>query len=50
MFKDAADAWIHRNDPKPAKDFLALVRAEAGDLVAEQQATELRNWCKERKK
>ena len=50
MFKDAADAWIHRNDPEPAKAYLALVAAECGAEVAEQQATELRNWCRKRMK
>jgi negative regulator of sigma E activity len=49
-FNAAADAYLHRGDANPAKEFLASVEAKFGAEVAERQRKELWNWIKARQK
>ena len=49
-FKNAADAYLHRQDANPAKAFLEAVEGMFGAEVAQQQRTELWNWIRKRQK
>ena len=48
-FIGAADAYLHTQDPKPAKAYLARVEADHGAEVAARARKELWGWIRKRK-